>query len=193
MGLPLVTLDEYKTYKKLTKTDADQELGFIVESVNSLVNTFIGHSLLDYYDDSTPAVEIFNVKPGQSSLQLNEWPIKEVIKVESRLDFQNPYVIVDPTEYFVDPTVDSIYIHGHNTYWQEGFGSTKVTYTAGYPETPKDIRIAVLDLVHHYYKEEYKDKKQIGNASIDNTNRAMALASEWPIHIIRVLDMYRNV
>lgn len=191
MGLPLVSLEDYKTYKKITKTDADVELQFIIDSVNSLVNTFIGHSLLDYYDDSTPAVEIFNVKPGQSSLQLNEWPIKEVIKIESRVDYQNPYIEVDPQLYFVDPTVDSVYIH--NNYWQEGFGSTKVTYTAGYPETPRDIRIAVLDLVHHYYKEEYKDKKQIGNASIDNTNRAMALASEWPIHIIRVLDMYRNV
>lgn len=192
MGLPLVTLEDYKTYKKITKTDADQELGLIVDSVNTLVKTFVGHSIIDYYNDNTPAVEIFNVKPGQSSLQLNEWPIKNVIKVESRLDYQNPYIEVDSTLYFVDPTVDSIYIH--NNYWQEGFGSTKVTYTAGWPETPKDLRVACLDLIHAYFKEEYKERRSIGDASINNsTSRASALASEWPIHIIRVLDMYRNV
>ena len=189
--LPLVTLDDYKTYKKISKTDSDAELQFIIDSTNAVVTTFLGHSLLDYY--STPAVEYFNVKPGQSALQLNEWPIKDVSAVETRSDPQNGYELVDPSLYFVDTTVDTVFIHGNNTFWPEGYGSVKVTYTAGYPETPRDVRIAVLDLVQHYYKEEYKDKKQIGNASIDNSNRASALASEWPIHIIRVLDMYRNV
>ena len=191
MGAPLVTLEEYKTYKKLTKTDADVELQFIVDSVNTLVRTFVGHSIIDYY--TTPAVENFNVQGGQSSIQLNEWPIKEVVRVETREDYDKPYTVMDPVEYYVDTSVDSIFIHGKAAYWTTGYGAVKVTYKAGYETTPADLRIACLDLVHHYYKEEYKDRKQIGNASIDNTNKAMALASEWPIHIIRVLDMYRNV
>ena len=194
MGLPLVTLEDYKTYKKISKTENDAELQFIIDSTNAVVTTFIGHSLLDYYDDGTPAVEVFNVKSGQSALQLNEWPIKNVIKVESRADYNTAYEEIDPSLYFVDKTVDSIYIHGGNTYWPTGYGAVKVTYTAGHAVTPNDIKIATLDLVHHYYKEEYKDRKQIGSSSIDNTSsRAMALASEWPVHIIRVLDMYRNV
>lgn len=191
MGAPLVTLEDYKTYKKLTKTDADVELQFIVDSVNTLVRTFVGHSIIDYY--SEPAVEIFNVQQGQSSIQLNEWPIQDVLSVETRADYDKPYEVMNPVEYYVDKTIDSIFIHGKAAYWQEGYGSVKVTYTAGYESVPLDMRLACLDLVHHYYKEEYKDRKQIGNASIDNTNKAMALASEWPIHIIRVLDMYRNV
>ena len=191
MAEPLVTLEEYKTYKKLTKTEADVELQFIVDSVNALVRTFVGHGIIDYY--TTPAVELFNVKEGQSSLQLNEWPIVEIVSVETRADYDKPYTIMDPVEYYVDTSVDCVYIHGKAAYWTPGYGAVKVTYKAGYETTPLDLRIACLDLIHHYYKEEYKDRKQIGNASIDNTNRAMALASEWPIHIIRVLDMYRNV
>jgi hypothetical protein len=192
MGAPLVTLEDYKTYKKITKTDADVELQYIIDSVNVLVRTFVGHSIIDYY--STPIVEVFNVKQGQSGLQLNEWPIIQIVSIESRGDYDQAYTVMDPAEYHVDPSVDCVFIHGKSAYWPEGYGSTKVTYKAGYATVPLDLRLACLDLVHHYYKEEYKERRQIGNASIDNTNRSsMSLASEWPIHIIRILDMYRNI
>lgn len=192
MGAPLVTLEDYKTYKRITKTDADTELSFIVDSVNTLVRTFVGHSIIDYYN--TPVIEVFNVSEGQSSLQLNEWPIREVVSIETRSDYDQPYVVMDPVGYYVDSTIDCIFIHGKEAYWQPGYGAVKVTYKAGYETVPLDLRLACLDLVHHYYKEEYKDRKQIGSSSIDNsTSRAMALASEWPVHIIRVMDMYRNV
>lgn len=192
MGAPLVTLEDYKTYKKITKTDADTELQYIIDSVNVLVRTFVGHSIIDYY--TTPYVETFNVKEGQSALQLNEWPIKEVVSVQTREAYDQPYVTMDPAEYYVDPDVDCIYIHGKSTFWTPGFGAAKVTYKAGYETVPLDLRMACLDLVHMYIKEEYKERRTIGNTSIDNTNsRANALATEWPVHIIRVLDMYRNV
>jgi hypothetical protein len=192
MGAPLVTLEDYKTYKKLTKTDADLELQYIIDSVNVLVRTFVGHSIIDYY--TTPYVETFNVSQGQSALQLNEWPIKEVVSVETRADYDQPYVTMAATDYYVDSDVDCIFIHGKSTYWPEGFGAAKVTYKAGYATVPLDLRMACLDLVHMYVKEEYKEKRTIGSTSIDNsTSRGSSLATEWPIHIIRVLDMYRNV
>lgn len=190
MTQPLVTLEDYKTYKKISKTDADLELGFIIDSVNTLVRTFVGHSIIDYY--TTPKVETFNIKQKQLSIQLNEWPINNVISVESRPTHQSDYVTIDPLEYHVDYITDSVYAHS-STIFDEGFGAVKVTYTAGYETVPADLKIATLDLVQHYYKEEYKERKQIGNASVDNANRYTGLASEWPVHIIRVLDMYRNV
>lgn len=192
MGAPLVTLEDYKTYKKITKTDADVELQYIIDSVNVLVRTFVGHSLIDHFD--TAIVEPFNVKEGQTSLQLNEWPIVEVEKVEVREDYNQPYTILDPVEYYVDTEVDCIYMCNKGSFWTPGFGAAKVTYKAGYESVPLDLRMACLDLVHMYAKEEYKERRSIGNTSIDNSNsRAMALATEWPVHIIRVMDMYRNV
>ena len=192
MGAPLVTLEDYKTYKKITKTDSDNELQFIVDSVNVLVRTFVGHSIIDHY--TTPIVESFNVKQGQTGLQLNEWPIVQVISVQTRNDYTQPYEILDPTLYYVDTDVDCIYLHGKSEFWSEGFGAAKVTYRAGYETVPLDLRMACLDLVHMYFKEEYKEKRSIGSTSIDNSsNKASSLATEWPIHIIRVLDMYRNV
>ena len=191
MGAPLVVLNDYKTYKKITKTDADSELQFIIDSVNTMVKTFVGHSVIDYYN--TPIVESFNIKQEQSTIQLNEWPIRTVSLVETRDDYDRPYETISSVEYFIDKGIDCIFLHGKSVYWNEGYGAVKVTYTAGYATVPADLRIACLDLVHHYYKEEYKDRKQIGTAAIENTSRYSGLASEWPLHIIRVLDMYRNV
>jgi len=187
----LVTLDDYKRYKKITKTDNDEEIGFILNSVSSMVKSYCGHSFIDYY--TTPLEEIFSIQEGnKNALQLNEWPVNNVVSVYSRKYYNLPYELIASTEYFTDPKTGSLYLI-NGDYWQTGFASTKVSYTAGWAATPEDIKIACLDLVQHYYKEEYKERKQIGNVSVDNSNRYIGIASKWPAHVARVLQMYKNV
>lgn len=183
----LITLEDYKLYKKLTKTDSDEELNAIIASVSSLIKTYCGHSFIDYY--TSPKVEVFNTKQSQHAILLNEWPVKTVSLVEYRDSYDSSYVTLPSTEYFVDTSIDTVFIH--SGYWPEGFGSVKVTYTAGYATTPEDVRIAALDLVHHYFKEEYKERKSIGTASIDTGLSKMG-SSKWPPHVSRVLELYRN-
>jgi hypothetical protein len=183
----LITLSDYKLYKKLTKTDNDEELASIVAAVSTLVKTYCGHSFIDYY--ATPKVEVFNIKPSQHAILLNEWPVKTVSLVEYRDAYDKPYQTMSASEYYVDTSIDTLFIH--SGYWPEGFGSVKITYTAGYSATPEDVKLASLDLVHHYYKEEYKERKSIGTASID-TGLSKAATSKWPAHVARVLDLYKN-
>lgn len=182
----LITLSDYKSYKKITKTDSDEELNGIIASVSSLIKTYCGHSFIDYY--SIPKVEVFNVNESQHALLLNEWPVKNVSSVEYRDSYDKPYEVLTPSDYYVDTNIDTVF--KHSGYWPAGFGSVKITYTAGYTTTPEDIKIAALDLVHHYFKEEYKERKSLGAASIDNSTKFNA--SKWPAHVIRVLDLYRN-
>jgi hypothetical protein len=183
----LITLEDYKLYKKLTKTESDQELSGIIASVSNLVKTYCGHSFIDYY--TTPRVQLFNIKKSQDAVLLNEWPVKEVEKVEYKDDYREGYKLLDPEEYYVDESIDTLF--RHKGYWESGFGALKVTYTAGYESTPEDVRIAALDLVHHYFKEEYKERKTLGAATIDTGFSKMG-SSKWPPHVIRVLDLYRN-
>jgi len=183
----LITLEDYKLYKKLTKTDSDEELGAIIASVSNLIKTYCGHSFIDHF--TTPKVEIFNIKQSQHAILLNEWPVKTVTQVEARDDYESPYTVIPSTEYFVDSSIDTLF--RHKEYWEEGFGAVKVTYTAGYAATPEDVRIAALDLVHHYFKEEYKERKTLGAATMDNGYSKFG-SSKWPPHVARVLDMYRN-
>lgn len=183
----LITLEDYKLYKKITKTDSDQELNAIIASVSSLIKTYCGHSFIDYY--TSPKVEVFNIQQSQHAILLNEWPVKTVSLVEYRDSYDSSYVTLSSTEYFVDTSIDTVFLH--SGYWPEGFGAVKITYTAGYANTPEDVRIAALDLVHHYFKEEYKERKSIGTASID-TGLSKMSTSKWPAHVQRVIDMYRN-
>lgn len=183
----LISVEDYKLYKKLTKTDADESLVYIVSSVSSLIKTYCGHSFIDFY--TTAKVETFNVNQSQHAIILNEWPLKAITSVQYREEYDQPYLTLDATEYFADASRDTLFIH--KGYWSEGFGAVKVTYTAGYENTPDEIKIAALDLVHHYFKEEYKERKTLGAATIDTGFSKMG-TSKWPPHIARVLDMYRN-
>lgn len=186
----LISLSDYKQYKKLSKTDSDDELNSIIASVSSLVKTYCGHSFIDYYTD--PVEETFNImQDGQTSIQLNEWPARGIVSVNTRSAYNQPYVEMSSDQYFLDTKLDTVFLVTGDS-WQQGIASIKIAYNAGWETTPEDVRLACLDLVHHYYKEEYKDRKQIGNISVDNANRFTGIASKWPVHISRVLHMYRN-
>ena len=58
---------------------------------------------------------------------------------------------------------------------------------------PADLKLAVIDLVTYYHKDEYKERKVMAGASIQNagsTSQANNVA--FPDHIKRVLDLYKN-
>lgn len=184
----LISIDDFKLYKKITKTDTDDEIGFIISSVSTLVKQYCGHSFIDYY--STAKVETFNIFPAQSAVLLTEWPLKEVVSISTRGSYTESYTALDASEYYADPSSDTVYMH--SGYWPEGFGAVQVTYKAGYASTPEDVKIACLDLVNHYRKEEYIARKSTGSSSIDNSSSSVGSPSKWPPHIVRVLDLHRN-
>jgi hypothetical protein len=69
----------------------------------------------------------------------------------------------------------------------------RVTYTAGYAETPLDLRLAVVDLVTYYFKGEHKQRQTLAGATIQNPGSASVRNSvAFPDHIKRVLDLYKN-
>lgn len=188
----LITLAEYKAYKKLTKTDNDTELNFIIQAASAIVKEYCGHSFIDYY--TTNKEEIFSIISGQNAVMLDEWPIKTITSVEVRSNYKEPYEVIDPVEYYVDNYCDTIFKHSGS--WPEGKGSVKVTYMGGWSQTPMDVRIACMDLVSHYFKEEYKERRAVGSSSIDNSTRFNSTkfsTSKWPSHVVRIMDMYRNV
>lgn len=183
----MITLEDYKKYKKLTKTDSDEELTGIIASVTAMIKTYCGHSFVDYY--TTPKVELFNTQQNQHAILLNEWLVKDVSLVEYRDMYDEAYTTLAPVEYYVDKAIDTVF--KHSGYWPQGFGAVRITYTAGYASLPEDVKIAGLDLVTHYHKEEYKERKTIGATSID-TGLSKQGNSKWPAHVIRVLDLYKN-
>jgi hypothetical protein len=189
----LITLAEYKEAEGIASPKEDLRLASLIPSVSQLVKTYCGNSLVDYY--ATNKIETFNIDWSTHLVQLTESPVNSVVSVEKRDSVTESYTTVTPTEYYLDASTDSILHVTGSTYknWPRGAGSVKVTYKAGYETTPSDLRLAVIDLITYYLKDEHKERRTLGGASIQNQGSTSLRDSvAFPDHIKRVLDLYKN-
>lgn len=185
----LITLAEYKEAEGISTPKEDLRLNHIIPSVSQLVKTYCGNSIIDYF--STSKVEEFSIDFSTNILQLTESPVNAVSSVEVRSDFESAYEALDSTEYYVNTSTDSV--HRVRLNWPEGFASVKITYTAGYSECPADLKLAVMDLVTYYLKDEHKERKTLAGASVQNqASSSQRNNVAFPDHIKRVLDLYKN-
>ena len=189
----LITLTEYKDIKGIASPKEDLRLANLVPSVSQLVKTYCANSLIDYY--STNKVETFTINWNTHIVQLTESPVNTIVSVEKRDSVDESYTTVPTTEYYLDTSTDSILYVTGNSYknWPQGAGSVKVTYTAGYNACPEDLKLAVVDLITYYLRDEHKERRTLGGASIQNQgSTSLANSVAFPDHIKRVLDMYKN-
>ena len=189
----LVTLAEYKEAEGIASPKEDLRLATLVPSVSQLVKTYCGNSIIDYY--SSNKTETFNIDWGTHIVQLTESPVNTIVSVEKRDSVTESYTTVPTTEYYLDMTTDSVLYVTGSTYknWPRGAGSVKVTYKAGYDACPMDLKLAVVDLITYYLKDEHKERRTLGGASIQNQSTSSVRDSvAFPDHIKRVLDMYKN-
>ena len=190
----LITLDEYKTSGKIESTKDDSRLNTIITSVSQLVKTYCNNSFVDY--NSTNKVEYFNNHFSVSSIQLSESPLLTVVSVKERTGIASAYkTLTVNSDYYIDLATDSIYrSNGSNGYtsYPIGPGAVEVTYTAGYSSCPSDLKLAVIDLITYYHKDEHKERKVMGGASIQNSASTTQTNNvAFPDHIKRVLDLYK--
>ena len=189
----LITLAEYKEAEGIASPKEDLRLASLVPSVSQLVKTYCGNSIIDYY--STNKVETFNIDWNTHIVQLTESPVNTIVSVEKRDSVTDSYTTVPTTDYYLDTSTDSVLYVTGSTYknWPRGAGAVKVTYTAGYSACPADLKLAVVDLVTYYLKDEHKERRTLGGASIQNQSTSSVRDSvAFPDHIKRVLDMYKN-
>jgi len=183
MGLNLITKAEYKTYASITSTNQDAEIDLLIPKVSELVKTYCRRTFVDYYDEAK--TEVFD--GGYGSLILKETPVTQVISVQRSTDYGQTYTKLTkfadwvPTGDFVvaiDPSGFKPMINGY-----------KVSYFAGYETVPEDLRLAVLDLVTYYRKND----GAIHSTKAPGTNAVQIeyiSTTSLPAHIKRVLDFY---
>ena len=189
----LITLDEYKEFEGISSSNDDSRLEKLIPSVSQLVKTYCGNSIIDYY--STNRVELFSVKWGSSIVQLTESPLISIVSVEERDKPTDAYTaLTENTDYYLDFDTDSVIrISGKaERRWKDGPGSVKVTYKAGYSDTPEDLKLAVIDLVKYYIRDEHKERRSIAGATLENQGVTKLRSGDFPDHIQRVLDLYKT-
>ena len=192
----LVTLTEYKEAEGIANPKEDLRLQTLIPSISQLVKTYCGNSIIDFY--SSNKVEDFDIYWETFAVQLTESPIVDVVSVQERGSYDEAYTTLTTGahEYYLDTRTDSI-IRTNNSggrlNWKQGVGAVKVTYKAGYASTPEDLKLAVFDLITYYLRDEHKERRTLGGASIQNqpsTSQRNNVA--FPDHIKRVLDLYKN-
>jgi hypothetical protein len=190
----LVTLNEYKINEGINSVKDDERIEALILSVSQLVKTYCGNSIVDYY--TSAKVEEFSISWGTNLVQLTESPVNSVTGIQYRDGFDQSYVTLPTTEYFLEKSTDSIYrvtTSGIAKNWPTGPGSVKVTYTAGYETTPADLKLAVFDLITYYLKDEHKARQTLAGASIQNQASSSQRDNvAFPDHIKRVLDLYKT-
>lgn len=189
----LITLDEFKEYEGLSSSNDDLRLERIIPSVSQLVKTYCGNSIIDFYN--TDKVEVFSIKWDTTIIQLTESPLVSVSLVEEKNSFNGEYVELQSNKYSIDYDTDSIFRIEGSQYrdWALGPSSVRVTYRAGYDEAPIDLKLAVIDLVNYYWRDEHKERRSIAGASIENQGvTGIKNSGNFPDHIQRVLDLYKT-
>ena len=186
MGLPLITAAEYKAYKGITSTTEDAALAIIIPKVSDLVKAFCRRTFIDYVDEAK--VEVF--KGGHESLNPEETPLRTVSSLEFSEDYGLTYTsLVEFTDYVVDVETGQVTFILPQYQNYRRVNAFKVTYTAGYEVIPADLKLAVMDLVTYYIRNEaaLHTNKNVGANSVQIeyiTNTGL------PAHIRRVLDLY---
>tara|TARA_B100000900_G_scaffold345600_1_gene310054 strand:+ start:52 stop:648 length:597 start_codon:yes stop_codon:yes gene_type:complete len=194
----LITVAEYKDAEGLRGEKDDDRLNVIVPQVSDLVKKYCGISFLDFY--STDKVETFSMNDTATTTVItSESPLVEVSKVEERTSYSEAYkeLTTGNYEYYVDTESDAIIrtdVQGNPKTWAKGMGAVRITYKAGFASTPRDLQLALFDLVNYYMKDEHKERRTLGGAQVQNQGTSgIRNNSDFPDHIKRVLDLYRVV
>jgi hypothetical protein len=192
MSANLITIEDYKTLMGITGVKDDEKLYVLIPSISQLVKNYCDNTILDYY--STPYTEYFDIQWDTYTVQLKYSPIVTVSQVYERESQTSEYQLLDAnTDYWIDHISDSIFrTDGSGRYsdWKKGVGAVKVIYTNGYENTPEDLKLAVVDLITYYLKDERKERRSLGAATISYAKNAND--GSFPDYIKRVLDMYRT-
>ena len=191
----LLTLQDYKDAEGIQTPKEDQRIQALVSPVSELVKTYCGTSFVDFYSNNK--IEDFDIYWDTPAVQLTECPVNSIVTVQERDAYDQSYntLTTGAYEYYFDTRTDSIVRtneSGKRLNWKHGVGAVRVTYRAGYAATPEDLKLAVFDLITYYLRDEHKERRTLGGASIQNQSSTSQRNNvAFPDHIKRVLDLYK--
>jgi hypothetical protein len=187
----LITIDEFKTYKGIKSESDDPILSLLIGSVSAFTKEYLARDLIEY--SSTDKIEYFNAIDYVDYMP-EEFPLISVTEVAVSVDGGVTFTaLVENTDFFVDSQMDMIISNTVYNGFTSGtirHKSGRLTYKGGYVNTPLDLKLAVMDLVEYYRKQEYTQSMSIQSASIDNPVVFLP-GNHLPPHIRRVFDLYR--
>lgn len=188
MGLDLITKAEYKQYEGITNPNSDGEIDSIIPKASQLVKNYCRRTFVDFIDEAK--TEFYS---GGERFYLTEFPVIQIQSVGYSTDYGQTYTdMTEYTDWVLDKNSDSI-LPIPATFptkeFPEAINGYKVVYTAGYETIPEDLKLAAMDLVTYYMKNDgaVHSPKAPGSNSVQIEYIS---TTNLPAHIKRVLDLY---
>jgi hypothetical protein len=182
MGLDLITLSEYKQYAGISSPNQDTAIKNLIPKVSNLAKVYCRRTFIDYVSDAK--TEVFN---GGEFLLPSEYPVISISSLEYSSDYGKTYKKLENyTDYVLDIENQRVYLVTDLPYILNGF---KLTYTAGFEEVPQDLKLAVMDLLTYYLKNDMAVKSQ-RDAGSNTVQIEYITKNTLPSHIARVFDLY---
>ena len=195
-----VTVQEYKDYFNMGANPAeDTRIQLLIDSVSSLVQAYLK---IDAAGGQN-ITETISVDYDTDKIFLSNYPINALSLVVSETGrITTDSTIHVPLTGSVDYTADATQGILYRNYTPGGFASWPISpigyVTASYTTVPKwsggmsgipaDLKLAVIQLVHYYFKEDYRQSKSIQGSSV--VNNLASFDSDFPKHIQVLLDRY---
>lgn len=182
--MSVLTLAEYKSIKKRTKTEDDAQLQLIIDTVNDMIESYLDRDSLE----EAPRAQYISLNYDTEVVWPKYWPIKSVENI----------VVLDAGEAFSAQTSS---FELHTDYYVEEDRLLKVSgewptfpkrlylaYTAGYTSIPQGLKMAAVELVDYFEKQRFLQSRIAGNTTITNLVSDVAII---PAHIRTVLNGYK--
>lgn len=189
--MAILDLATYKAYKKINSDTEDTKNTNTINAVNTFIEAYTGRVFTTFY--AADKVEYFN--SIDTELYPAEYPLVSITSLEYSSDAgeTHPNALVEFTDYIIDNKNESII--ALNSLFADVTHTTnalKLTYKAGYDETPKDLELAAVHLTDYYKDEEYIPRKSMAGTSVDSVIQP-DMTARLPAHIRRVLENYRTI
>jgi hypothetical protein len=185
MATNLITKTECKAYLGITSSNRDAEIDLLIPKVSALVQTYCRRGLVEYASSS---VYTQYSDGGFDRIILRETPVINIISFSTSTDYGTTWTALNQGEDWVLSN-DYIYAIKSPGYFLPYLNGYKIEYFGGYDPLPEDIKLAVLDLVEYYMKNN--SAVHVNRDVTPNVTQIQYIAtSNFPAHIKRVLDQY---
>jgi len=186
MAVNLITKSECKAYLGITSSNRDAEIDLLIPKVSKLVQTYCRRGITEY---SSSTVYTQYSDGGVNKIILQETPVLNIISFSKSTDYGVNYTnLVNGTDWVLGNDA-CIYAIDTNKYFLPYLNGYKIEYFGGYEELPEDLKLAVLDLVEYYMKNN--TAVHVNRDVTPNVTQIQYVAtSNFPAHIKRVLDQY---
>lgn len=183
--MDLVTLTEYKNYVGIASDKQDTVIKSIIPKASALVRSICRRSFNDYITD--PKVDVF--ASGSEKVYLSEFPVLNLLYVEYSSDYGKTYTTLTEFTDYVCTADEGLITFINYTAYPKQVNAFRAVYNAGYENLPEDLKVAVMDIVTYYLKQDMAVKSQ-RDAGSNTVQIEYITKNTLPAHIQRVLDIY---